>query len=73
MQVSFNIDDLHDVGLVGGVFFVAVYAHNFLARLYEVLLFGNFHASLDNVVGSQIAFNLVAPNTTGNLQLSDNS
>lgn len=71
--LSFDINDFHDIGLVGGVFLVTVDAHNLLAGLHHVVLLGNLDDGRDHVVGSLIAFNLVAPNTAGNLQLSDNS
>lgn len=72
-RVSFDIDNFHDVGLVGGVLLVAVDAHDLLAGLDHVVLLGNLDDVLDHVVGSQVAFNLVAPDTAGNLQLSNNN
>ena len=70
--LSFDIDNFHDIGLVGGVFLVTVDAYNLLARLNHVVLLGNLDYSLDHIVGSLVAINLVAPNTARNLQLSDN-
>jgi hypothetical protein len=52
---------------------VTVDAHNLLARFHHVVFLGNLDDGLDHVVGSLIAFNLVAPNTASNLQLSYNS
>ena len=72
-MISFNIDNLHDVGLVGGVFFVTVDTHDLLARFNHVQLLCDFDASCNYVIGSLIAVNLEAPNTAGNLQLFDNN
>jgi len=68
---SLDIDDLHDVRFVRGVFLVTVNAHDLVTGLDHVVLLGNTDDHLDDVVAALIGVNAVAPDTTDNLQLLD--
>ena len=71
MNRSFNIYNLHDVRLIRSVLVGAMDANDLTACLDQVMLFCDFDNSLDNVITALVGWNLVAPDTSYCLKVSN--
>ena len=68
---SFNVEDLHDVRLIGGLFFSSVDGDNLVASLAKSHLSSGLDDELEELVGSLERGHLVSNNTSGAVKLSD--
>ena len=67
--LSFDIHNLHHVGFVGGVFILRQDHNHLTATLHEVVLLGDLHNHLDNIVTLLVCRYFRAPNAPHTLEI----